>query len=428
MITIRARFRSLLSQRLTVAVFAFASLSATAQTDPPTRVGSLSRIEGSVVFAPAGQTEWMDSTLNRPVTRGDRLWTDRGGRAELHLGTAVLHIDSQVFLDVVALDQELFQASLNAGSVNVRVRELRDGENLEIDTAQLAFRATQPGDYRVDVDPVQGTTRVTVRSGMALVYGARGQALQLLPGPQHVFAGRNLQRDEPAPHAVEDDFARWAAERNRREDQSISARYLPRDVVGYAQLDMNGSWAQDSSYGAVWYPRVHVADWAPYRYGRWDWSALWGWTWIDDAPWGFAPFHYGRWALIASRWAWVPGPVGSRPVFSPALVAFVGGGTGNYPMGSDAVIGWLPLAPGEAWRPNYGSSVSYLRNVNRYRTGAKTTSGTYFFQGRPEAVTAARRDDFIHGRAARGQWKRLNPAELARSQVITPPALIESGR
>lgn len=105
--------------------------------------------------APAGQTEWLDGTLNRPVTQGDRLWTDGGGRAELHLGTSVLHIDSQAFLEVVALDQGVFQASLKGGSVNVRVRELRDAENVEIDTAELAFRAAQPGDYRIDVDPVQ---------------------------------------------------------------------------------------------------------------------------------------------------------------------------------------------------------------------------------------------------------------------------------
>jgi len=36
-------------------------------------------------------------------------------------------------------------------------------------------------------------------------------------------------------------------------------------------------------------------DWAPYRYGRWEYIAPWGYTWVDEEPWGFAPFHYGRW-------------------------------------------------------------------------------------------------------------------------------------
>ena len=26
--------------------------------------------------------------------------------------------------------------------------------------------------------------------------------------------------------------------------------------------------------------------WAPYRHGYWRWIEPWGWTWIDDAPWG----------------------------------------------------------------------------------------------------------------------------------------------
>src|SRR3989442_15797597 len=74
----------------------------------------------------------------------------------------------------------------------------------------------------------------------------------------------------------------------------------------------------------VWIPRVTIG-WVPYHYGRWRWVEPWGWSWIDDAPWGFAPFHYGRWAYARNEWFWVPGPVVARPVYAPALVAFVGG-------------------------------------------------------------------------------------------------------
>ena len=66
-------------------------------------------------------------------------------------------------------------------------------------------------------------------------------------------------------------------------------------------------------------------DWAPYRYGRWVWVAPWGWTWIDDAPWGFAPFHYGRWAqsrMIAG--AGCRGQRHVRAVYAPALVGWIG--------------------------------------------------------------------------------------------------------
>src|SRR5207245_1389824 len=76
---------------------------------------------------------------------------------------------------------------------------------------------------------------------------------------------------------------------------------------------------------AVWVPRSMIVGWAPYRYGHWAWVDPWGWTWIDDAPWGFAPFHYGRWVYVDGGWGWVPGHVVARPVYAPALVAFVGG-------------------------------------------------------------------------------------------------------
>ncbi|HSH90839.1 MAG TPA: DUF6600 domain-containing protein [Ramlibacter sp.] len=408
--------RSIATRFTAFMALAFASTFALAEADPPARVAALSHMEGSVVFAPAGETEWADAALNRPVTVGDRLWTDKGARAEMHLGSAALQLDSQTFVEVVNLDDDVLQATLKEGTVNARVRQLGGGENFEIDTPQLAFRASQPGDYRVDVDPAGGTTRVTVRSGAAVVYGTGGGTMTLQAGQQIAFAGRDLQQVAVAPVA-DDSFDRWATARSRAEDQSITARYVPREVVGYQALDANGTWAQDASYGAVWYPRVTVADWAPYRYGRWDWVAPWGWTWIDDAPWGFAPFHYGRWAHIGSRWAWVPGRIGPRPVYSPALVVFVGGG-GSLWAGSGPGIGWFPLAPGEAWRPTYRTSSFYLRNVNRNIVVAGGFNGNYFYQRRPDAITSVRVEDFNRGRV-HTHWNRLSSADLARTQMAT---------
>ncbi|HXD43374.1 MAG TPA: DUF6600 domain-containing protein [Ramlibacter sp.] len=403
---------------------------AMAQTDPPGRVASLSHMEGSVVLAPAGDTEWTDAVLNRPLTGGDRLWTDRGSRAEVHLGSAVLHVDGETFLEFTALDDQVLQASLNEGTVRARVRELAAGENFELDTPHLAFRASQPGDYRIDVDPARGTTRVAVRGGIALVYGANGEAQQLQAGQQIAFAGRNLERVQVQAAQADDAFDRWAADRSRMEDQSIAARYVPREVVGYQQLDAYGNWAQDPTYGPIWYPRVTVTDWAPYRYGRWEWIAPWGWTWIDDAPWGFAPFHYGRWAVIGSRWCWVPGRIGPRPIYSPALVAFVGGGgKSNLSIGSGRGIAWYPLAPGEAWRPTYRTSPFYVRNVNRnIVVSGNAFDAGHVHRGRAEALTGMRVEDFSRGRPVHSHWARVSPAEVARAPLATPPAMPEPRR
>src|SRR4051812_4629408 len=367
--------------------------------DPPARVAYVSQRQGSVVFAAQGEEEWTELPQNRPLVEGDRLWTDQGARAELQLGTATVHVNGETHLGVSNLDERASQFMIQQGTLNLHVREVVSGENVELDTPNIAVRALQRGDFRVDVDTQTQQTRVVVNSGLVAVYGEGGQTIDLGGGQQATFSGRYLGQVS-APPFRQDDFALWAEERNRQEDQAIASRYVPRGVVGAPELDPYGTWTQDPNYGAVWYPMVTVTNWAPYRYGHWTWIAPWGWTWIDDAPWGFAPFHYGRWTQIANRWAWVPGRLAPRPVYAPALVAFVGGG-GSFTIGSGPAVGWYPLAPGEAWWPWYRSSTRYVSAANyRVNLGASPRNfpGHYWRQ-HPTAVTTVRVDDFRRGRS-----------------------------
>ena len=152
--------------------------------------------------------------------------------------------------------------------------------------------------------------------------------------------------------------------RERQETSSRSAGYVAAGTVGYEDLDANGYWEPSPIYGSVWYPNVHPG-WAPYREGHWAWVEPWGWTWVDDAPWGFAPFHYGRWVSVGSRWGWVPGPVGVRPVYAPALVAWVGGPSFGVSLGfGGGGVAWVPLGWHDPFIPSYHVSAVYARNVN----------------------------------------------------------------
>jgi hypothetical protein len=399
------------------------------EVDPPGRVAALSHAEGSVVFAPQGEEDWTELPRNRPLTSGDRVWTDNGARAELQMGSATLHLDSESHLGLNALDDRSAQFILMQGTVNARVRDLGAGENFEIDTPNLAFRASQPGDYRIDVDGNGRQTRVVVNSGMATVYGEGGQSVNLGAGQHASFAGRFLAQVQDAPQRG-DAFARWADQRNRAEDQSVAARYVPRGVVGYSQLDPYGSWSQDPALGAVWYPATTVPDWAPYRYGQWTYVQPWGWTWVDDAPWGFAPFHYGRWSMIGSRWAWVPGRLAARPVYSPALVVFLGGGNGaTLSVSSGPGVGWYPLAPGEPWYPAFRSSPRYLdfANFNIDLRRYPRNYDNYQYRRHPSAVTAVRVDDFRSGRPVRDRWQPLQPGVIGQAQIGVAPARPDRG-
>jgi hypothetical protein len=147
-----------------------------------------------------------------------------------------------------------------------------------------------------------------------------------------------------------------------------SSRYVSPSIPGWEDLDDNGVWLADAANTQAWCPTRVSKTWVPYREGRWSWVEPWGWTWVDDQPWGYAPFHYGRWETIAnnrctSSWAWVPGPVGAQPVWAPALVAFVDGAALDLNQGPN-VEAWFPLGPTAPYFPWYHHSDAYLRDVN----------------------------------------------------------------
>ncbi|APW40598.1 hypothetical protein RD110_09875 [Rhodoferax koreense] len=399
--------------------------------DPPGRVARLNLLQGTVSQLVAGDNNWNAAEINRPLTTGDRLHAEPGARLELHSGSSAVRLEGPGTLDISQLDDNTTRLTLGEGKLNLRVRNLYPGEQMEIDTPNLALTVQQPGSFSLEVDARTGTTRVAARYGNATVYGENAESLPLSAnGQQFSFAGRNLAQTAPPNLRQNDGFDLWADARDRAEDQSISARYVSRDIPGYQQLDSFGDWQNDTTYGAVWIPRITVAEWAPYRYGQWRWIAPWGWTWVDDAPWGFAPFHYGRWAQIGPRWAWVPGPKAPRPTYAPALVGFLGGQPGradwNIHAGPDhrpgPGIGWFPLAPGEAWRPGFNATPRYLDGINRdgRRRG---DDRPYFFQGRPNAVTAVPQVDFGRGPAWRPNRPNLRDGDLAGAQLLPAPPM-----
>lgn len=414
---IRLLRRSLLASAAALALIS--TLPAVAQNqgqdeEAPSRVARVSLMEGNVQQRLAGEQTWRRAEPNIPLTSGDGLRTVGDARAELASGASTLRLNRNADLEVSALDDNTTRLTLNQGSLQLRVHQLYPDEQLEVNTANLAMVITQPGNYRLDVDPNDATTRVSAQAGAAMLYGENGASYPLrADGQRQVFAGRNLTPNRAPEPLRTDDFDYWAAARDRGEDQSVSARFVSRDTIGYQELDQNGDWATDAQYGNVWFPRGIVANWAPYRYGQWRWIAPWGWTWVDDAPWGFAPFHYGRWTQIGPRWAWVPGPRQQRPAYAPALVGYLGGATGVPPGGysggrpaAPPPANWFPLAPGEAWQPGYRTSPRNLGSINR---GAlpieQTRRDGYRFENRPGMLSTpprtAGQDPFSNGRPDR---------------------------
>ena len=423
-----------------------------ADRDPPSRVGRLSYLSGSVSFRPGDMDDWTAATINYPLHNGDHLWTDDDARAEITVGSSAFRLAPQSAFGFLALDDRTVQVRLAQGSLNVRVRDLGENESLEIDTPSGAVSLLRSGVYRVDVDSTGDTTSVTVRHGEAEVT-ASGSAFTVHPEQTAIVVGGvGASPAYDVRDAIRmDDWENWCASRDRRWDDARSARYVSRDVIGYEDLDDNGDWRDTPEYGAVWVPRRVVAGWAPYRYGHWAWVEPWGWTWIDDAPWGFAPFHYGRWVYVGNGWAWVPGRVVARPVYAPALVAFVGGRNWSVAIGVGEGVAWFPLAPEEPYYPAYHVSNTYVRNVNVTNvtnvtninvTNVNVTNIKYRNRGAPDAVTVVSHQTFVESRPVNRSVivvprDRLDQAQVVgfaarvtptRQSVLAQPTIIEARR
>jgi len=343
------------------------NVAAADEDDPPTRAARLAFMAGTVSFQPAGTGDWVAPYINRPLTTGDQLWCDSDGRAELQLDGSALRVTAGTAVSFINLADDVTQLQLSSGTLIVRVRRLNDQETYEIDTPNLAFSVLRPGLYRLSVDSSGNATAVVVRSGQGEVTGA-GVAYPVYSGQNDTFSGTNQLVASTQPESAEDEFDTWSADRDSRWDRSRSASYVPPDVVGYGDLDDYGAWDGTPEYGTVWFPRGMAAGWAPYQSGHWAYVAPWGYTWVDDSPWGFAPFHYGRWVWLHGGWGWVPppraGPAYVPTVYAPALVAWVGIGAG---------VAWVALGPREVYVPSYPVSRTYVNDINVSNTTVNTT-------------------------------------------------------
>jgi hypothetical protein len=407
---------------------AIAVVLATAQPDPPARVGRLNYSNGEVSFRTADVEDWVPAEINRPLTSGDHLWTDEGARAELHIGTAALRLDSRTAFEFLNLTDDTVQIRLTEGSLNVHVRSLGERETFEVDTPNTSVSLLRTGEYRIDVNPDNLTTTVTVRAGEGEVTGTN-QAFPVRSGEEARISGSDSLSYDTAGARPPDEWDNWCSGRDRREERSESARYVSRDMVGYQDLDDHGTWRTVPDYGSVWVPRGVAVGWAPYHYGHWVWVEPWGWTWVDDAPWGFAPFHYGRWVYVG-YWAWVPGPVAVRPVYAPALVAWVGGPRFSMAIGFGggvAGVAWFPLGPREVYVPAYRASPVYVNRVNVTNTtivnninvtNINTTNVRYINREAPGAVTAVPQNSFASARPVQSAAIPVRGEALQSAQVM----------
>ena len=391
--------------------------------DPPGRVARLSFAQGKVSFQPSGETDWSEASVNRPVTTGDRLYTDQGARAELEVGPFAVRLSQGTDVTLANLSDQLMQLGVGQGTLRVTVYELPPNNSVEIDTPNGALILQSAGSYRVDTAPDGNSTQVTVNAGtLQITAGDLSQTLQSGQSVQLTGTGPVVASTLSVPPP--DDFDKWCAGRDRRIESSASVRSVGPAVPGGEDLDTYGQWTTEPDYGPAWVPANVPPGWVPYRNGYWAFIEPWGWTWVEAEPWGYAPFHYGRWAHIGPIWAWVPGPVVVAPVYAPALVAFVGGPGFGLGIGV-GVQAWFPLGPREPFMPWYHYGPNYIREVNVVNV---TNVTNIHYVNREVAVTGVSGDVFRGGQPVARGLVHVSPEQLGRAQVIPHPEVNPTAR
>lgn len=407
----------------------WAALAGAQSDDLPGRVGRVADLAGSVYVSTEERADdWVEALRNASITSGDNLWV-ADGRAEIDYGGGQFRLAADTNVHIARLDDRMLALFVAHGRVLVRVRVLDAGEAARVDTPNTQLSLTRPGLYRIEVSGDRERTTVVVREGEATV--AIGASLQqVLPGQVASVAGSDpTYADVRAGYRV-DGFDTWSADRDRRYERSRTANYVSRQMIGYADLDDYGRWDSSPEYGMVWYPTQVDADWAPYRYGRWSWVGAYGWTWVDDAPWGYAPFHYGRWVHVGNRWGWCPGGYVARPAWAPALVGWYGGSRWAASASFGApVYGWVPLGWGEPYRPTWGCGERCWNRYNRpyavnYAERRNAPPTRYANWSAPGGVTAVPSATFTGRHPVHSNVVPVRPQAIANAPMLAQAPVI----
>ena len=401
------------------------TFSALAQSDPPGRVGRMAWMSGDVYLNNPDTGEIGVAPLNQPLTSGDVITTQSGSRVEIQIGAMTLRLDANTRIKFDQIDDERIRVVLNEGQVIVKLPTEETQSDFSLETDEGRFAPLSTGIYRLDRS--DGETTATAYFG-TLRFDGGDIAFDVPAGESaHLGVDRDGQLRYRMTQGVRDEFTQWSAARDQQERTSVSSRHVSPEMTGAQDLDAHGDWDEQAEYGAVWFPRAVAVDWAPYRMGQWSWVAPWGWTWIGHEPWGFAPFHYGRWVHVRNRWGWVPGARIMRPVYAPALVAWVGTPGFNVSMhiGSAPPARWFPLAPREVYAPFYRGSPAYVHRINSPHVANIANVNEIVARPR-EFVRQSRfsyRDDpraFSTASANSFQTQRQSSANLVSGSAATP--------
>ena len=269
----------------------------------------LSYVKGDVSVQRGSDLGQETGEVNLPVVEGDTLVAS-SGQAEVQFGRRnFFRLDSAseaLFASLPKRGDDTVKIHLLSGQAYLRVTTLEGEKAIEVHTPDASFYILEEGLYRFEVAE-GGGTEILVHEGSAEAAGEEGSVV--VDAHERLRARDGGFGSGPETfHASRDGFDGWNATRDDLLGRRASSSYLPSEIADNDNdLEDNGRWVREASYGYVWVPYVQDVEWRPYLFGRWVWYPIIGWTWVSSEPWGWCTYHYGRWHWrFGLGWYWIP--------------------------------------------------------------------------------------------------------------------------
>jgi hypothetical protein len=181
----------------------------------PGRIARLQYMSGQVSQAPCEGNDWVAAEVNQPLQPPVCIWADKDSRAELNVASGFIRMSSETSLTLTTVNRGTVQFGVNQGVASLTVRYLLPGEIYEIDTPNATLTVMKPGVYRVNVNPNQDQTWVTVRRGAVAATGA-GNSVTVNAGQQVRFQNKTSMQHTAEKAPAPDGFDDWANVRDQR--------------------------------------------------------------------------------------------------------------------------------------------------------------------------------------------------------------------
>lgn len=190
---------------------------------PAPREAEIGLAAGAVFIRYEDVDEWIPAESGMPVTEGDQLRVDGGGRLEIRVRRGVVvRLDEETTVDILALEAGFAHLFMPAGDLYAAL-PAGGRVGLELETPLASLRASSKAVLRLSVSDEGDAVEIAVGRGEVHVDSSRGG--------WKVTAGKSLYLedgiDEFGPLDPPDEWDLWNRERDRAGGARPSGDYVP---------------------------------------------------------------------------------------------------------------------------------------------------------------------------------------------------------